>query len=214
MSRPAPASQPAFVIVRHGNTFAAGEPPRRIGSRTDLPLTAAGHEQARALGAMFASRHWHFTRALFSPLLRTRQTAEAILESQPADADVVTELCDFLREIDHGPDEDQTEDAVMARIGAEAIAAWDARAEPPPGWQIDRVQRIAGWRALFVAPPAGGPTLLITSNGAARFALMADDALAAASANLSSLKLPTGGYGEIWRDGTGALSIGAWGLRP
>ena len=31
-----------LVIVRHGNTFEAGEPPRRIGARTDLPLTATG----------------------------------------------------------------------------------------------------------------------------------------------------------------------------
>ncbi|MGA3882329.1 histidine phosphatase family protein, partial [Bacillus pumilus] len=47
-----------FVIVRHGNTFAAGEPPRRIGARTDLPLTAQGQAQAEALGAHFAALGW------------------------------------------------------------------------------------------------------------------------------------------------------------
>ena len=39
-----------FIVVRHGNTFEADEQPRRIGARTDLPLTAKGVEQARALG--------------------------------------------------------------------------------------------------------------------------------------------------------------------
>jgi broad specificity phosphatase PhoE len=45
-----------IVIVRHGNTFEAGETPRRIGARTDLPLTADGQAQADALGRWFAAQ--------------------------------------------------------------------------------------------------------------------------------------------------------------
>jgi probable phosphoglycerate mutase len=206
---PSPAtplpSTPTFVIVRHGNTFAAGEPPRRIGARTDLPLTAAGMAQAETLGAHFAKLGWRFARVLVSPLARTRETARAILEHLPGSPE--PEPRDWLREIDHGPDEDRPEDAVLARIGAAALAAWDARAEPPPGWTVDAEMRLAAWRDLFAADP--GPTLLVTSNGAARFAPMA-----AGASVLPTLKLPTGSYGVVGRDADGALDVPVWGQRP
>lgn len=201
-----------FVIVRHGNTFAADEAPRRIGARTDLPLTEAGREQARALGAHFAENGWRFARALVSPLRRTHETAQLILERQAAAP--VPEVCDWLGEIDHGPDEDRPEAAVLARVGQEALAAWDERAEAPPGWVVDADARKAAWRQLFAAPPLAAPTLIVTSNGAARFALLADPALAASLPQLASLKLPTGAYGVIRREQDGAFRISAWGQRP
>jgi probable phosphoglycerate mutase len=201
-----------FVIVRHGNTFAAAETPRRIGARTDLPLTGKGREQAQALAAHFVGQGWHFSRALVSPLLRTRETASLILAAQGGEA--LAEPCPWLREIDHGPDENQPEETVLARIGAEALAAWERRAVPPPDWQVDAAMRLHGWRELFASNGEQGATLLVTSNGAARFALMADPALAAAMDRLDSLKLPTGGYGVIRRDGDSGLVLAAWGLRP
>jgi len=194
-----------FVIVRHGNTFESGEPPRRIGARTDLPLTAAGLAQADALGRHFAAQEMRFARVLVSPLTRTRQTAEAMLRHLP-DAPA-PRPCDWLREIDHGPDEDQSEDAVIARIGAQALADWDARAVPPPGWGVDAPARLAGWRQLFAGDE--GPVLLVTSNGAGRFAL-----LAAELDGAPAMKLPTGGYGIIARDAAGGLTLIDWGKRP
>lgn len=201
-----------FVIVRHGNTFAADETPRRIGARTDLPLTEAGREQARALGVHFAQKSWHFSRALVSPLRRTRETAQLILERQAAPP--APEACGWLSEIDHGPDEDRPEAAVLARIGREALSAWDERAEPPSGWTVNEDARTAAWRELFAAPPKAGPTLIVTSNGAARFALLANPKLMTGMAELPSLKLPTGAYGVIQQDQDGTLEILAWGERP
>jgi broad specificity phosphatase PhoE len=201
-----------FVIVRHGNTFAADEAPRRIGARTDLPLTTAGREQARALGTHFAEKGWHFARALVSPLSRTRETARLILDHQAAAP--MLEVREWLREIDHGPDEDQPEAAVLGRIGRDALTAWDERAEAPPGWTVDADGRKAAWRELFSAPPQAGPTLIVTSNGAARFALLSDPALAPALPGLASLKLPTGAFGMIDREHDGTLRICTWGGRP
>lgn len=201
---------PSFVIVRHGNTFCAGEAPRRIGARTDLPLVESGREQARALGVHFAAQGWRFARVLVSPLARTRETADLILQHQ--DHPPAPEACDWLREIDHGPDEDRTEDLVLARIGHAALAAWDERAVAPPGWIVDADSRRAGWNALFAAAPQG-PTLLVTSNGAARFALSAER-VAPPAAPLASLKLPTGAYGVIERGPDGALTVPVWGRRP
>jgi broad specificity phosphatase PhoE len=201
-----------FVIVRHGNTFAADETPRRIGARTDLPLTEAGREQARALGAHFAQKGWRFARALVSPLRRTRETAEFILEGQMAAP--TPEVCEWLSEIDHGPDEDRPEAAVLARIGQDALDAWDERAEPPPGWSVDGTARNAAWCELFASPPLSQPTLIVTSNGAARFALLADPALTTEMPKLPSLKLQTGAYGVIRRGQDETLQISAWGQRP
>ncbi|MFM2370300.1 MAG: hypothetical protein RIS85_22 [Pseudomonadota bacterium] len=202
-----------LVIVRHGNTFGAGESPRRIGVRTDLSLTDKGHDQARLLGAHFAEMGWQFSRALVSPLLRTTQTAEAILAAQTPT--ITPEPCDFLREIDHGPDENRTEDEVIARIGNAALESWDKAAIPPAGWTVDAPQRITAWQAVLAdLTPSSAPLLLVTSNGAARFALMADPALRSAAEALPALKLPTGGYGVIRRRLGGELTLSDWGKRP
>lgn len=203
-----------FIIVRHGNTFEAGETPRRIGARTDLPLTAKGMAQAAALGAHFAALGVHFRRAFVSPLARTRQTAAAILSGQNG-APALPQKAEFLREIDHGPDEDATEDAIRARIGPDALAAWDRDAIAPPDWQVEAETRTAAWRVLFArSRHEDGPTLLVTSNGAARFALLADPALTEAARALPSMKLPTGGYGVIAVGASGTLELREWGTRP
>lgn len=204
-----------FVIVRHGNTFEAGEAPRRIGARTDLPLTEKGRDQARALGRHFAEQGMQFGRALVSPLLRTRETARLILDCQENAPE--RESCDWLCEIDHGPDENQTEEAVLARIGRDALDKWDSAGDAPPDWTVDREARIEGWQQLFTNSPAAdeaGTVLIVTSNGAARFGLLADPALTASLGRLPSLKLPTGGYGVIVRDAAGRLSVSIWGQRP
>lgn len=201
-----------IVIVRHGNTFEAGQAPRRVGARTDIPLTEAGWQQGLALGSHFAARNWSFGRVLVSPLLRTRQTAAAILSAHAIAVD--PEVADFLREIDHGPDENKPEDEVIARIGHPALDAWDEDGTPPPGWTTDAASRIAVWQGLFADHAANAaPTLLVTSNGAARFAFLAAPDLRDRSA-MPSLKLPTGGYGVIARNPDGNLRAVEWGQRP
>jgi probable phosphoglycerate mutase len=189
-----------LVIVRHGNTFEAGEEPRRVGARTDLPLTEAGIEQARALGWHFARNRVQFDRVLSSPLLRTRHTASEIVDKEP-------ETADFLVEIDHGPDENLTEDAVIARIGREALEAWERSLTAPPGWDVGADWRIAAWRE-FVAT-ADGTILMVTSNGAARFALAALGLMGEDGA----AKLRTGSYGVVDIYGSAVRLVG-WNHRP
>lgn len=195
----------SITIVRHGNTFEPGEEPRRIGARTDLPLVESGIAQAQALGRAFAAQGLTFDRTLAAPLKRTRETIAHIV------GDRAIETADWLAEIDHGPDEDRPETAVLARIGEAALAAWDRRAEAPDGWQVDAEARLAGWRDLYAAP--GGRVLIVTSNGAARFALLADAALHAEAVGLPSLKLRTGAYGTIDRR-DGRLRLVDWDRRP
>jgi broad specificity phosphatase PhoE len=198
-----------LVIVRHGNTFEAGEPPRRIGARTDLPLTAAGVAQAEALARHFAANGIVFDRVLSGALQRTRMTAEAIAAGQPI------ETAAFLTEIDHGPDEGQSEAAVIDRIGNDAITLWETHWGAPEGWEVGAQWRLSAWRE-FVERAAeelpGGTILLVTSNGAARFALAAMGLKP--GENRAGVKFRTGSYGVL-EVGSGAdFRLVGWDMRP
>ncbi len=197
------------TIVRHGNTFNGGEPARRIGARTDLPLVASGLEQAHALRIAFAGQGLGFDRALASPLQRTRATIDAILVHQSRAPTV--EPADWLTEIDHGPDEGRVDSEVINRMGRDALAAWDTEARAPDGWIVDADRRIEGWRGLWES--GSGRVLIVTSNGAARFALLSDAALRNQASALLSLKLRTGAFGVIARERSGLRLVG-WDRRP
>lgn len=197
-------------IVRHGNTFDKGDTVTRVGARTDLSLSASGRAQADALAAHFSSDGIAFSRALAGPLKRTRETAEAILAAQDTPAPL--EIAEFLREIDYGPDENRPEADVIARIGEAALRAWEEDATPPPGWQVDVNALQRDWKALFETlsrKEEVGPVLVITSNGIARFALMA-----AGGADGHTLKLKTGAYGILEVGEDGRVRVADWNIRP
>lgn len=52
-------------------------------------------------------------------------------------------------EIDYGPDENMPEETVIARVGQNALDAWNTRCMPPPGWDIDSPALIDMWREFF-----------------------------------------------------------------
>lgn len=201
-----------LYIVRHGNTFQSSEAPRRIGARTDLPLTAGGEAQATALGTHFARQGLSFAAAFAAPLRRTMDTALGILAAM--DSNQRVEPLGLLTEIDHGPDEGAAEDAVVARLGADAIAAWDREGIVPPGWIVEPEARVGGWMARFDAErKTGRNILMVTSNGAARFARSALNALENGRKPGAPLKLRTGAYGAIEVDGEGQRLL-CWNVRP
>jgi probable phosphoglycerate mutase len=190
-----------LYIVRHGNTFDKGDTVTRVGARTDLPLSAPGREQARALGRHFQKEGITFSSAIAGPLMRTRQTVDAIAVEQPDKLDATIE--EFLREIDYGPDENRPESEVVARIGQPALDAWETHATPPPEWTVALFERTAG-------APTGDNSLAVTSNGIARFALLA----AGANEHDHSLKLKTGAYGVFEIADNGTVQLVDWNIRP
>lgn len=193
-----------LFIVRHGNTFDAGDIVTRVGGRTDLPLSVSGKAQAEALGRHFAGTI--FATARSGPLKRTRQTASAILAAQFNPPELITDL--FLREIDYGPDENRPEDEVVARIGKPALDAWERNSIPPPGWRVDPDALIGNWQETFAElRDEPGDHLIVTSNGIARFAL------AAAGARQHDAKLKTGAWGVFEVKGED-VSVLAWNVRP
>jgi len=203
--------QTRLIIARHGNTFNEGETPRRVGIGTDLPLSASGEEQALALGRHLKDNNILPDAVFCSHLMRTRQTAALAMAETGQDMFIQAE--GFFNEIDYGPDQIKTEDEVIARIGKDAIAAWDGDGTVPPGWNFDPTAIIEGWRdfASRVAASYPGCTILaVTSNGIARFApyLTGDFE---SFRKKHDIKLKTGAFGIV----TGTpWTIETWNKRP
>lgn len=197
-------------IIRHGNTFDKGDVVTRVGARTDLPLSQSGEVQAAQLSVFF--KNIKFTQAYASSLLRTQQTAEAILGAQKNNAAIQT--LEFLKEIDYGPDENLPESDVVARLGQKAIEAWDRDCVLPQGWLADPQAIIDSWKRFFenIAQSEGaGPILLVTSNGIARFVLLA------ISERLQpglDKKLKTGAFGRVSVSKIGKTEVLDWNIRP
>ena len=187
-------------IVRHGNTFDKGDTILRVGGKTDLPLSTSGLEQAQRLSKTF--QNIEFEAAYSSDLKRTRQTAEAILGEQNYD------LAEFLTEVDYGPDEGRPETEVIGRLGAEALAKWDKHAVPPEGWKVDIEGLRTAWQAFLAMCNPESNTLVVTSNGVARFLLDVVECDKAVP-----LKLRTGSYGIIDLTRKGPVLAG-WDIRP
>jgi phosphoserine phosphatase len=82
------------LLVRHGETTWNRE--GRYQGRTDIPLSADGETQVRALGVRLA--HLPIDIAIASPLSRAKTTAQAILANRPTPL----ELDEGLLEISHG----------------------------------------------------------------------------------------------------------------
>jgi probable phosphoglycerate mutase len=172
-----------LIIVRHGNTFKEGEVPRRVGSRTDLPLV----EEYRSFMAahVIGSRDLTPTKIYAAPLLRTKQTAELILR----ELGLCLPIHDAIEftEVDYGVDENRTEEEVMRRLGIfylgenatpnainqrgkEEIDRWNEEGIVPIGWNVDVEKIIASWRNLANGIEKGETVLVVSSNGIIRFA--------------------------------------------
>lgn len=193
-----------LYILRHGNTFNKGDVVRRIGARTDMPLSSSGVMQATRTAAHFEAMGLVFEHVVSSPLERAMMTADIVAPG------VFAEPLPFLTEIDYGPDEGQPEDAVVARIGEDALKNWDENAAPPPGWIVDPQALVEAWKAFFAeCAEADGPVLAVTSNGIARFALDAADSLAGDFPR----KLSTCAWGRVLIGADGKAEIESWNER-
>jgi probable phosphoglycerate mutase len=202
-----------LIIARHGNTFNPGEPPRRVGARTDLALTESGLAQAVKLGQHLAAQGLVPVAAFSSEQQRTRETASlALAQINP---DIPRTPLAIFNELDYGPDENRPEDQVRARIGEAALRAWEDHAIPPPGWIIDVDQITRNWvdfARTIAADYAGETVLVVTSNGTARFAPHITGDFEAFRARFP-LKLATGAYGVLTHQGDSWL-VESWNIKP
>ncbi len=204
-----------LIIARHGNTFAPGEPPRRVGGLTDLPLVESGEAQAHKLASWLKAHNLHPQSIFAGPLKRTQRMAEIVKQDLELDTKIQTQS--FLRELDYGPDENQPEDAVKARIGEQALKDWETHAVVPDGWIVNPDQLQKDWvqfAKTLENNPDHSPSLVVTSNGIARFTHILTGDMAA-SGTEHGLKLATGAL-SVFRKEPGSVSwqLIHWNLRP
>jgi probable phosphoglycerate mutase len=156
------------VLVRHAETEWSLN--GRHTGLTDIPLTDAGRETAKALGAELHT--WRFERVLVSPLRRARETCELCGLGDRA------EVCDALHEWDYGDYEGLTTDEIRKRrpdwnlwrdgcpggenarqVGVRAdrvIAALGASRGPVAAFSHGHMLRVLGARWIELEPAGGG----------------------------------------------------------
>jgi probable phosphoglycerate mutase len=164
-----PSRDPQLVLLRHGETewSASGQHT----GRTDIPLTAAGEQQARSAGTTLAD--YEFAAVYTSPLVRARRTAE--LAGYP-DAVVDEDLMEW----DYGPVDGRTSRDVSAELGREFLIFDDGvRLLPPsaehgdgrPGETLEevaeRAARVVARAEEALAGPSGdgGGDVLLVAHG-------------------------------------------------
>ncbi|MCB1538739.1 MAG: histidine phosphatase family protein [Rhodospirillales bacterium] len=202
-----------LIVARHGNTFNADETPRRIGARTDLPLTDKGKEQGRRLGAWLRDNAMVPDAVYTSRLIRTRETAEAALTEM--DIRRAIQQSDLFDEIDHGPDENKTDPEIVARLGVEAFAKWEQGNIMPREWSPKPEVLSKRWQDFAAYCEKTHPdqtVLVVTSNGVARFAPQ----IAGNGADVVTIKnrkMSTGAL-SIFEGSGGLWMIAHWNVKP
>lgn len=111
---------PHLILVRHGNTFSKEDICTWVGARTDLPLTAAGEDQAHAIAAMLESSYFPLGGIITGPLLRTRRMAEIVANR----AKNVYVLDEKLTEIDYGFWENKSSEEIKMEY-PDLLDAWE-----------------------------------------------------------------------------------------
>lgn len=207
-----------LLIARHGNTFAPGETPTRVGARTDLPLVASGRKQAGALGDYLVQQDLVPDRVYTSSLMRTIEMARIAVKRCGVIREIEARAC--FDEIDYGPDENLPEADVVKRVGQAAIDAWNDRAVVPPGWRVDPSAIVADWRRFANEIASLDETLdepvvlVVTSNGVARFAPHITDDYEGFLTRFEP-KLATGAMGVLhFSQEDAGWEVVDWNIRP
>lgn len=185
-----------LIIARHGNTFGPNDTPTRVGGKTDLPLVESGEAQAVRLGQWLKEHDCIPEVTYSSQLQRTIKTAKIALKEVQYSQPIFP--LEIFNEIDYGVDENQTEDVVIKRIGAQAIEDWDKQGIVPEGWDFDPQACIENWRgfAQHIIEDEQDIILVVTSNGIARFAPHLTSNFESFADN-NKIKLSTGALGIL-----------------
>jgi probable phosphoglycerate mutase len=150
--------------MRHGETVWNAE--RRFTTRSDVPLSEAGLEQARRAAHDLSATA--IDRIYASPMQRAVRTAELVAEQQTDPPALVADQ--RLVEIDAGPFEGRTPQEIEASGDAAAFHAWHTDGEPvfPSGTESfeDALQRAASFLDEHGSEP--GTTLVVTHGSLAR----------------------------------------------
>ncbi len=197
-----------LILIRHGNTFEAGETPLQVGARTDLPLTAAGRMQAGSV-ARCLLREKIAPAAIFAGRLK-RQTESAAILGLMLGAPVESGA-EALTEIDYGPWEGLPSQEIAAKWPS-AYEAWTKEgvwAEGIFNGNLETFQlRLKNWLAEIEGRYPEKTVAAVTSNGTLRFLSSLQSEVI-----LPDPKVKTGHFCEAFLK-KGSLSILRWNVNP
>jgi len=202
-----------IIIARHGNTFTKEQTPLRVGARTDLPLVET--ERGTNIGKYLKMRVFYPAAVFAAPLSRTMETARLAIAAMDKDIPLIKD--ERFTEIDYGPDEAKTEAEVIARIGQDALDAWNSEAIVPDGWKVSVDAIIKAWSdfaAMVERDYANKTVLVVSSNGIIRFAPHLTGDFKKFSQEFD-IKVGTGGVCVLEKnDGDQYWTVKAWGIKP
>jgi glucosyl-3-phosphoglycerate phosphatase len=160
-----PPAERRLILVRHGVTVWNTE--GRYTTRSDIPLSAAGIEQARATAAALAATR--IDRVFCSPLGRARMTGEVIAAAQRGGEPPVA-VDARLTEIDAGPFEGLTPAEINAGPLAEAHTLWHSDTDPVTPAGAETLESAHSRAAAFFDDVSGldGTTLAATHGSLTR----------------------------------------------
>jgi len=161
---------PRLLLVRHGETNWNRD--KRFQGQIDVPLNDQGRSQA-AKAAQFLQAVT-LDRAVTSPMLRPKETAEVIVKEHPH---ITLELDERLREISHGLWEGKLEEEIAVDYGHE-LEQWKVAPETvqmPEGENLQQVwdRAIAAWNDIVASAPGDHPTtILVVAHDAVNKAIL------------------------------------------
>ncbi len=161
-----------MLLVRHGETDWNRD--KRFQGQIDVPLNAQGEVQAQQVAEFLKSVP--IDRAITSPMLRPKQTAEAILQSHP---ELTLEQEPQLQEISHGLWEGKLEEEIEQGYPG-LLKQWQDAPETvqmPEGENLQQVweRATAAWEAIVSSTPMGSDrptTVLIVAHDAVNKAIL------------------------------------------
>ena len=202
-----------IIIARHGNNFTKEQTPLRVGARTDLPLVET--ERGTNIGKYLKMRTLIPAVVFAAPLKRTTETARLAIAALDKDIPLVADS--RFTEIDYGPDEGKPETEVVARVGQEAMDAWEREAIVPAGWNVSVDAIIKAWKdfAAEVERDYKDKTVMVvSSNGIIRFAPHLKGDFKKFSEEFD-IKVGTGGVCILEKeDGDAYWTVKEWGIKP
>jgi probable phosphoglycerate mutase len=173
LPKPRKTSAIRMLLVRHGETDWNRE--KRFQGQIDVPLNEQGKVQAQQASEFLQSVT--IDRAVTSPMLRPKQTAEAILQYHPG---LTLELEPELQEISHGLWEGKLEEEIEQGYPG-LLKQWQdypATVQMPEGENLQQVwhRATAAWDAIVASTPVGTgdrpTTVLVVAHDAVNKAIL------------------------------------------
>ena len=208
-----------LILVRHGNTFESGQMPVQVGSRSDLPLTAKGKEQAHEFATGLNNKKI-IPNAIYAGTLQ-RQIISAQLIAKDLHLEKLIHLNEpALTEIDYCAWEGLTAEEIATKWPNE-YSDWNCQAKWPGqlfGRSLDwHLRQIDAWLKKLRSTYSPGDTVVaITSNGIIRLFYTYEETewqKLQQNREIDNLKVKTGYFCELllFQD---SLSVKSWNRHP